>query len=87
MTWQEIREAHPNTWVVLENLASRIEDSTKYVDEVSLLEVYKSTQGFDALMRSQELQKQNPERSFLPYSTYHETLEIKVIRQFSPRIV
>jgi hypothetical protein len=43
MNWQRIRELHPHSWVVIEALDGRTEDSKRIIDTLSLLGVHGNT--------------------------------------------
>ena len=43
MLWSEVRELYPNTWVMVSNERSHIEDGKQYVDEVSVIRTLSSS--------------------------------------------
>ena len=50
MKWSEVRELHPNEFVLLEIIKEHIDGKYKYVDEVSLIEVIKDNKEFSSLL-------------------------------------
>ena len=77
MNWEQIRELHPHSWVVVEALDGRTENSKRIIDTLSLLGVH----GDDwkaAWEQYKELHRANRHREFYPIHTDREEMDIEV---------
>ena len=60
MRWSDVREAHPEQWLVIEALEGHSEDETRIVDRVAVIE--NCADGRDAMRRYRELRIEHPHR-------------------------
>lgn len=75
MDWADVRNAYPNTWVIIEALeAHTTPDQQRSLDRIAVIEY--CSDGQTAFQRYQALHRQHPEREFYFFHTSRETLEI-----------
>ncbi|MEL6270244.1 MAG: hypothetical protein AAFV33_06365 [Chloroflexota bacterium] len=80
MTWEQIREAHPNQWVVFEALAAHDEDGRWCVD---LMQPVGAFDDFSKVWERYQLFHQlDRSRDYGFYHTSNEELEIGIIDAF-----
>ncbi len=75
MHWPEVRDAHPEQWVVVEVLDARVADDQRVVDRVAVIEA--GADGRAAMKRSGELNRQYPSREFCFAHTSKPELKIE----------
>lgn len=86
MKWEEVRAAFPDQWVVFEALYSRVENGQMIVEDVAVVNQF-GTDGFAALKHANQMGDQHPKRTFVPYHTGRERIEIGVRVRISPLIL
>jgi len=80
MTWDDIREQHPDRWVVIEATSAHTDEANRVLDEIVLLATFDdSVAAWDYY---QSLHREHPEREYYPYHTSREQLDIGVIDAF-----
>ena len=62
MRWQEVRDAHPDQWLVIEALEAHSENEHRILDRVSVIDV--CSDGRATMKRYGELQRAHPQREF-----------------------
>lgn len=78
MKWPEIRQAYPNTWLIVEAIeAHTTADSRRVLDRLAVIESCKD--GKDAMQRYHHYHQEYPYREFYFVSTRRE--ELKIIEQ------
>jgi hypothetical protein len=60
MRWPEVRDAHPEQWLVIEVLDAHAEANRRVLDRVAVLEV--CADGRATMKRCAELRRQHPNR-------------------------
>lgn len=60
MRWNEVRDAHPDQWLVIEVLDTHAEGNRCVLDRVAVLDV--CTDGRATMKRYSELRRQHPSR-------------------------
>jgi hypothetical protein len=76
MQWDEIRQAFPNKWVVVEAMKAHSENDERILDDIAVLYCC-GDDGSTAWKRYEDLHAQEPCREYLPLHTSHEVLTIK----------
>ena len=74
MKWEEVRKLCPNTYVMLEELKSYVENNNKYVEEVALIRTIE-----DSKEATKELVK--AKGKFFVYHTGNEWIVMEIIRK------
>ncbi|HHW35812.1 MAG TPA: hypothetical protein GXX18_00690 [Bacillales bacterium] len=74
MLWEEVRQAYPDKWVVLEAIEAHSDSNYRIVDEIAVIDIYDDS--MDALHRHSELHKQKPNRELYFFHTSREELNI-----------
>ncbi|MEM6282701.1 MAG: hypothetical protein AAF787_10950 [Chloroflexota bacterium] len=78
MNWEQIREEHPNQWVVFEALAAHDEDKKRIIDKLSLVNAF-GEDSISAWKHYAQLHRENPHSEYYVYHTTHEKLDIGII--------
>ncbi len=60
MTYSEVRQAHPNTWLLLEAFKAHSQDEYRILEDLAVLNVFETS--LDALKAYRELHHLNPTR-------------------------
>ena len=75
MTWQDIRNQYPNTWLLLEAIKAHSENDYRILEELSVISRFDdSVSALDAYAQLHEIA---PQRELLVLHTSQEKLEIK----------
>lgn len=75
MTWQEVRKAYPNQWLVIEAIEARTEDNRRLLDQIAVVET--SAGGTEALQAYERLHRAHPQREFYFVHTGRESIDIR----------
>ncbi len=75
MRWSEIRQSHPNQWLVIEALEAHTEDAIRQLDKIAVIEV--CTDGDAAFQCYRHLHRQFPGRELFFVHTNREELGIR----------
>lgn len=81
MTWEQIRTAYPERWVVVEALDGRTMDGERVIGDLVLIEAF-ADDWQPAWARYKAMHKAYPEREFYPIHTDREQLNIGVLDAF-----
>ena len=73
MTYPEIRQAHPNIWLLLEASKAHTQDEYRILEDLAVLNVFETS--FDALKAYRELHHVHPNR------------ELYVVHSSKPEII
>ena len=83
MNWQEVREAYPDQWLVIEAIEAHTEESQRSLDRIAVIEM--SADGAAALQAYERLHRDYPQREFYFVHTGRETLDIRERRWIGVR--
>jgi len=75
MTWQEVRKAYPNQWLVIEAIEAHTEENRRLLDQIAVVET--SADGAAALQVYERLHRAYPQREFYFVHTGRESLDIR----------
>ena len=75
MNWQQVRQAHPNQWLVLEATAAHSDGDQRVVEALDVVASVDEAQ--QAMKRYLELHKQEPARELYVAHTSREELAIE----------
>ncbi len=75
MTYQEVRQHYPETWLLLEALRGRTEGEFRVLEDVSVLASFSDS--FAALVAYREFKKAAPERELYVVHSAKPELQIK----------
>ena len=75
MRWTEVRQQHPDQWLVVEALEAHTEGNRRTLDEMTVVQV--CPDGTAAYQRYRELHQQHPQREFYFVHTGREELDIR----------
>lgn len=76
MLWTEIREAHPNQWLIIEALeAHTTPDQQRELTQIAI--IARCADGQEAQQRYRQLHTEYPQREFYFVHTSRETLDIR----------
>ncbi|MEO0562006.1 MAG: hypothetical protein AAF125_07830 [Chloroflexota bacterium] len=84
MTWDEIRTAYPNRWVVIEATEAHTDGARRVLDQIALIAAF----GDDYMIawkRYKALHHASPEREYYVAHTDREQLDIGVLDMFGRR--
>ena len=71
LKWQEVRQLHPDRFVKMQILKSRIEDQTRFIEDVAVIQAFEDEQtATRELVRSKD--------DILVYHTMKEQIEIEI---------
>ncbi len=73
MKWSEVRERFPHQFVLVEELASHVQDDTVYVDEVAVVRVVPEQEATKTLMQCKD--------KMFVYHTENEAVVIQLRRR------
>lgn len=74
MKWEQVREAYPNQWLIIEAVVAHSEGGYRIIDHVAVVEVCADSE--TAFRRYQDLHRQFPHREFYFIHTDREQLDI-----------
>lgn len=74
MNWQELRQAHPDRWLVIEATAAHSEQHRRVLDAIAL--VASTSDAKQAMKQYLELHRQRPDRELYVAHTSREALDI-----------
>jgi hypothetical protein len=74
MQWNNVRQAYPNQWLVIEALEAHTENDRRQLDRIAVIEACPDGQA--AMQSYRHLHQQYPVREFYFVHTGRETLEI-----------
>jgi hypothetical protein len=78
MKWNEIREAFPHQWLIIEAIEAHSENGHRIFDQISVVEAFPKAENSDPVMRCYgELQANHREREFLFIHTDREEIVIQ----------
>ena len=75
MTWQEVRKAYSNQWLVIEAIDAHTEEDRRLLDQIAVVET--SADGATAFQAYQRLHRAYPQREFYFVHTGRESLDIR----------
>ena len=75
MHWIDVREAHPNQWLVIEAVQAHSEEDRRMLDTIAVVEV--CADGSAALQNYRKLHHAHPEREYYYVNTSREELDIR----------
>jgi len=76
MIWQQVREAYPQQWVVLEAVEAHNIDNKRVFDNISVVDAM--TDSLSAMKQYKVLHQKHPNREFLFASTVNDDLDVTV---------
>jgi hypothetical protein len=62
MQWSDVREAHPDQWLVVEALEAHSENDRRFIDRIAVLDA--CPDGRAAMKWYSELRREHPQREF-----------------------
>ncbi len=74
MKWSEVRENHPNKWILFEAMEAYSKDGQRIVDDLSIIDIF--DEGRDALKEYAEKHKKDKSREMYVYHTNNKELMI-----------
>ena len=78
MKWDEIRQAFPDQWIIVEATAAHTSpDSRRHLDDLAVIE--KSSSGGAAFARYRELHRNEPQREY--YCIHTSTAEPEIVER------
>jgi hypothetical protein len=75
MTYQQIRQSHPETWLLLEALKAHSSGQQRILEELAVVNVFDDA--YIALVAYKNLQKANPDRELYVVHSSKPELEVK----------
>ena len=85
MNWNQVKESHPNQWVVVEALeAHTTPDSIRHIESVSIIDV--ADDGADAMTKYRKLHLKNPSREYYFLHTKMDSLDIEEHKWLGVRV-
>jgi hypothetical protein len=75
MIWQEVREAYPDQWFVVEALGAHSEGNQRLLDRIAVIEA--CLDGASVMQSYQRLHQEYPLREFYYVHTSREKLDIR----------
>lgn len=75
MKWEQIRELYPEQWVLVEAISAYSENSTRYIEELSVISNF--LESTLAWKEYKKLHLADPSREYYIFHTDHETIEVK----------
>ncbi|WP_047985878.1 hypothetical protein [Ornithinibacillus californiensis] len=75
MKWEQVRKQYPEQWVLVEAISAYSENSTRYVEELSIISNFSDST--IAWKEYKKLHLAEPSREYYIFHTDHETLDIK----------
>ncbi len=73
--WEQVRKQYPEQWVLVEAISAYSENSTRYVEELSIISNFSDST--IAWKEYKKLHLAEPSREYYIFHTDHETLDIK----------
>lgn len=74
MNWSQVRQAHPDQWLVIEALEAHSEERQRILDRIAVIEACSDGRG--ALNCYRQLHREHPLREFYFVHTSRDELEI-----------
>ena len=78
MLWNEVRQAYPKQWVVLEAISAHDVDDKRIFEDIAVVKAADDV--MEVYQKYKDLHKKHPEREFLYISTEKKELDITVQR-------
>lgn len=78
MKWEEVRKTYPDKFVKMQVLQGRIENDIRYIDEVSVIDVFKNN-------REATIELARVKNDIIVFHTSNEKLEIPIKKIFGFR--
>ncbi len=75
MKWSEVRENHPNKWILFEAVEAHSKDGQRIIEDLAILNVFDG--GREALEEYSEKHKKDKSREMYVYSTKNKELKIE----------
>lgn len=75
MQWSDIRQAHPNQWLVIEALEAHSDGNHRLLDRIAVIEI--CSDGSTAMNGYRRLHQEHPARELYFVHTSRESLEIE----------
>ncbi|MCL7454738.1 MAG: hypothetical protein M8467_17005 [Anaerolineae bacterium] len=75
MTWEEVRKAYPDQWLVIEAIEAHTEVGRRLLDRIAVIET--SGDGAAALQAYERQHREHPQREFYFVHTGRESLDIR----------
>lgn len=75
MVWENVREAYPDQWLIIEALEAHSEGGRRLLDHVVVVET--CPDGASAMQRYQRLHREHPLREFYYVHTSRVSLDIR----------
>ncbi|KNY28183.1 hypothetical protein [Pseudobacteroides cellulosolvens] len=77
MKWEEVKNAHPSAWLLIEAIEAHTEGENRIIDRMSVIDSFQDKSSKPALLRYLELHKNFPDREFYVVHSEREHLDIK----------
>ena len=78
MLWEEVRETHPNTWVVFEAIDAHSDNNYRIIDDIAVIDYFDDS--MEAFHRHSELHKKNPNRELYFFHTSRKKLDVEEVK-------
>ncbi len=78
MKWQQIREHHPEQWLLIEAVRAYTVEDQRILEDISVIDEYECSQ--DAMHAYRTLHLEDPEREMFVVHTSRPKLDIKIKR-------
>ncbi len=75
MRWQEVREAYPNQWLIIEAVEAHSEADRRVLDKIAVIET--CPDGAAAMQSYRKLHQAHPEREYYYVHTSRVELDIR----------
>ncbi len=75
MNWSEVRQAHPNHWLIIEALEAHTEGQQRILDKIAVIET--CADGANAMQAYERWHQTHPLREFYFAHTGREKLDIR----------
>lgn len=73
--WEQVREQYPEQWVLVEAVSAYSENSTRYLEEISVISSF--SESTFAWKEYKRLHLAEPSREYYIFHTDHEKIEVK----------
>lgn len=74
MEWNEVREIHPDQWLIIEAIETHTDDQQRFLDKIAVVE--RCPDGAAAMKRYRQLHQVHPLREFYFIHTSRKEIDI-----------
>ena len=84
MRWEDVKQAYPSQWVLIEAIDARTEGERRIIEEISVVDTFRDDNS-KAMQRYVELHKQHKTREYYVVNTLRPSLDVTILKYLGLR--